>query len=208
MYQPLFREDRLDVMQDLISAQPLATLVSSAAGQIQADHVPLVLHADQSDKGVLRGHVAKGNGLWRSRAELESVMAIFQGPQSYVTPSWYPSKQEHGKVVPTWNYVVVHARGAFRFVDDADWLMAHLGALTRQHEQDRAKPWAVSDAPADYLSRQLRGIVGVELTIESLEGIWKVSQNRDMRDRAGVQEGLLREQTADADALSRLVGNA
>lgn len=208
MYQPLFREERLDVLQDLIRAQPLATLVSSAAGQIQADHVPLVLLADQSDKGVLRGHVAKGNGLWRNRAELESVMAIFQGPQSYVTPSWYPSKQEHGKVVPTWNYVVVHARGAFRFVDDADWLMAHLGALTDQHEQDRTAPWAVSDAPADYLSRQLRGIVGVEMTIESLEGVWKVSQNRDTRDRAGVQEGLLREQTADADEISRLVGNA
>ncbi len=206
VYQPaLFREDRIDVMHDLMRAHPFALLVSCISGSPTADHLPLVVHADLSAKGTIRGHIAKANPLWANRSKLSAAMAVFQGPQAYVIPSWYPSKKQHGKAVPTWNYAVVHARGDLRFVDDADWLMAHLARLTDSQESSRPTPWHVTDAPKDFIARQLSAIVGLELTIGSLEGTWKVSQNRDAQDRAGVQRGLLTENTQAATAISDLI---
>lgn len=207
MYQPaLFREERIEPMHELMRAHPFATLVSLQPGGLSADHLPLVLHPELLKLGTLRGHIAKGNPLWTSHAGPMEVLAIFQGPHAYVTPSWYPSKKEHGKVVPTWNYAVVHAFGELHFVEDPDWLLDHLDALTRQHESHRQAPWKVADAPPGYLAQMLKGIVGIEVEIGRFEGKWKVSQNRDARDRLGVQQGLLLEQREDAAAIAKLIG--
>lgn len=205
MFQPaVFREDRCDVMQELIVAHPFATIVAQATGDLTADHVPLVLKPD-AEGGLLQGHIAAANPLVRTAASPIGVLVIFQGPQTYVTPSWYASKQEHGKVVPTWNYVVVHVRGTLRFTRDNDWLLAHLADLTRQHESHRAEPWAVSDAPPDFVHRQLRGLVGFEIDIHSMEGVWKVSQNKALQDWTGVKDGLKQDKRPNASEMSRLV---
>ena len=194
---PIFRENREDVMHALMRAHPFATLVTVQDGRSAADHVPLVLH----EEGVLRGHLAAANPLVRGAANEVEGLAVFQGPQAYVHPGHYASKREHGKVVPTWNYVVVHARGPMRFERDPAWLLAHLHALTDRHESHRPAPWSVDDAPPDFLVRQLKGLVGFELAIESLEGTWKVSQNKGEVDRASVEAGLRAEGAEDIAAL-------
>lgn len=206
MFQPpIFREERTEVMQALMRDHPLASIVSSATGTLTADHVPLVLHADEGERGILRGHIAAGNPLFRMTDGPIEVLAIFQGPQAYVTPSWYASKTEHGKVVPTWNYVVVHARGTLRFIRETDWLLGHLHELTRRHKADRPTPWAVSDAPPDFVARQLRGLAGFEIAIAELEGTWKVSQNKNAADRKGVETGLRNESGPQEASISELV---
>jgi len=206
MFQPaIFQEDRLDIMQDLMRVHSFATLVSSATGELSADHVPLVLHDEESEMGVLRGHVAIGNPLFKQTDGAIDVLTIFQGPQTYITPSWYASKQEHGKVVPTWNYVVVHVRGTLTFQRDEAWLMRHLHDLTQQHESHRPDPWAVSDAPDDFVKRQLRGLIGFEIEIKNMDGTWKVSQNKNDADKAGVTSGLSKEPSSQAGEISKLV---
>ena len=190
MHQPLqFEETRVAEMHALMRSHPLAMLVADATGRLDADHVPLVLHEDGAN-GTLRGHVATGNPLVRDDAgDGAEVLAIFRGPQGYVTPSWYASKREHGKVVPTWNYVAVHARGRIRLVRETEWLMRHLEALTAEHESHRALPWGVGDAPARFIERMLRGLVGFEIVVEDLQGTWKMSQNKSDADRDGVVRG-------------------
>ena len=184
-----FREDRLPVLHDFIRERPFAVLVSHGAAGLQASHVPLVLGSGESPFGVLHGHLARANPHWQSLADAE-VLAIFQGPHAYISPSWYPSKQEHGRVVPTWNYLAVHAHGRARVFDDAQSLRAILDSLTDQQEASRPAPWKVGDAPDDYIENAARGIVGFELTLTRVEGIWKASQNRPPDDRAGAAAGL------------------
>ncbi len=206
MFQPpVFREDRIDVMQDLMRDNPFATLLWSAAGQLSAEHIPLLIHPELSEHGSIRGHVSAANPLRRQAQGEIDVLAVFQGPQAYVSPSWYPSKQQHGKVVPTWNYAVVHAHGTLRFVDEPEWLLAHLSDMTSRQERGRSSPWAISDAPDEYIARQLKALVGIEITVKSLSGSWKVSQNKDEQDRKGVELGLLAENTNQASAVSDLV---
>jgi len=206
MYQPpLFREDRLEVMHGLIRAHPFATLVTLEAGALSANHLPMILHPKLSANGTLHGHMARANPLWQNRDGGVDALAIFHGPQQYITPSWYPSKKEHGKVVPTWNYAVVHAHGPLTTIEDPAWLRAHLEALTGQQEGGRPVPWFVSDAPDDFIAHQLKGIVGFELTIGRIEGKWKVSQNRDERDRTGVSRGLRFESPGQASDMADLV---
>ena len=202
MFQPaVFCEAREDVLHGAIRAHPLATLVTHEARRIEADHVPMVLHA-AGDGLILRSHLNAANPLPRSGAEVIDALAVFQGPQAYVSPGWYASKREHGKAVPTWNYVSVHARGRMRIVrGDIDWLTDHLTALAAQHESHREEPWALSDAPEDYTARLMRGIVGVELTVTDLSGVWKMSQNKSGADRAGVADGLLSDARPDVSAL-------
>jgi len=188
MYTPgAFREDRTDVLHDAMRGIGFATLVTQG---LEANHLPLLLSGN-----VLSGHVARPNPVWK--AGEGPALAIFLGEHFYVTPSWYPSKVETGKAVPTWNYVTVHARGTIRWIQDADWLKAHVTALTAMHEKKRVEPWAVSDAPESYIDSLVRGIVGFELVIESLEGKAKLSQNREQRDRDGVRDGLAREGYGD-----------
>lgn len=192
MYQPpLFKEERLDVLHGLIRAHPFGLIISVGAdGEPVANAIPLLLDAEGGEKGTLRGHLARANPQWKLLAETRKALIVFQGPYSYVTPSWYESKKEHGKVVPTWNYVIVQVRGAVRIHEDAEWLRDHVGALSDAHEQGRAEPWAVSDAPDSFIAGQLKGIVGFEIEIAAIEGKWKVSQNRPVPDRVGVAAGL------------------
>ncbi len=188
-----FREDRVEVMHALIQAHPLATLVTMGAQGLEANHIPFLIDsASASDGafGTLRGHVARANPVWRSFNADVDVLAVFQGPQGYITPSWYPSKAQHGKVVPTWNYAVVHAHGPLKIVDDAEWLRTLVTRLTRSQESSRAKPWQVTDAPPDYINTMLKAIVGIEIPVRRLQGKWKMSQNRLPQDRDGVIAGL------------------
>jgi transcriptional regulator len=188
MYVPdHFREDRPDVLQDAIRRIGFATLVTTG---MEANHLPMLLQ-----DGMLRGHVARANPVWK--AGDGAGLAIFLGPHAYVSPSWYPSKAETGKAVPTWNYLTVHARGHIRWIQDAAWLHTHVAGLSDTHETGRAEPWAVTDAPAAYIDSLVRAIVGFEITIESLEGKWKLSQNRSAVDQGGVRDGLQRDGHAD-----------
>ena len=192
MYLPKhFEETRSEALHELIRAHPLGMLVTLNGAGLQANSVPFILDADPAGgPGMLRAHVARANPLWReTRGDVEALV-VFQGPQAYISPNWYASKAEHGKVVPTWNYVMVQARGTLRAVDDADWLRAFVTRLTTKHEAVQAQPWAVTDAPADYIDTMLRAIVGIEIPLTALTGKWKVSQNRPAADRAGVVAGL------------------
>jgi len=191
MYIPeLFAEPNLEVMYELMRAQPLATLVTLNGKGLEANHIPLILIEQPDSLGILQGHVARSNPFWHAHVEDSEVLVIFQGPESYVTPSWYLSKTEHGKVVPTWNYVSVHARGRMRVIDDKEWIRAQLDALTAQSEKAFPHPWQVSDAPSDFVDKLIESIVGIEIVISELKGKWKVSQNRPPQDRASVIAGL------------------
>ena len=187
MYLPKhFEQTDAAALEKLLREHPLATLVSSGPDGLTADHIPLEYDAASH---TLRGHVARANPLWKV-AGGQPVLAVFQGPQAYVSPSWYATKAEHHKVVPTWNYVVVHAHGELRVVDQAPWLLDLVSRLTRHHETPQVQPWAVSDAPEDYVQTMLRAIVGIEIPLTKLVGKWKMSQNRHEADRVGVARGL------------------
>jgi transcriptional regulator len=185
-----FNEDRVDVLHDLMQATGLATLVSMTADGLIASHAPLLLDPDPAPYGTLIGHLAKANPHARSADPGVQTLVIFQGPDGYITPSYYAAKREHGKVVPTWNYSAIHAYGTLEVFDDPDRLLAVVTRLTNRHESRRAAPWAVSDAPEDFVRGMLRGIVGIALPIVRLEGKVKMSQNRPAPDIAGVAEGL------------------
>lgn len=207
MYQPpLFREDRIDVQHDLIRALPLGLLVSAGPGGLLANPLPFFLDASVSEHGTLRCHMARANPQWRDLAAVEECLVVFQGPQDYVTPSWYATKQETGKVVPTWNYATVHAWGRPRVTEDVEWLRQNIEELTHAREQGRPAPWKVDEAPADFIAAQLRAIVGIEIPISRMEGKWKVSQNRPEADRYGVITGL-REQGPASEPMARLVAD-
>ncbi|MET3520580.1 FMN-binding negative transcriptional regulator [Mesorhizobium abyssinicae] len=186
---PAFRDDDKESLRATIRAARLATLVTATAEGPQATPLPLLLDENEGEHGVIYGHVAKANPQWRAPA-LGDGLAIFMGPDAYVTPAWYQAKQETGKVVPTWNYVAVHAYGPIEFFDDADRLLDVVTRLTTLHEGGRASPWAVSDAPPDFIQAQLKGIIGLRMPITRLEGKRKMSQNRNAADRAGVLAGL------------------
>ena len=191
MYQPPhFREDDLTAQHALIRAFPLGLLITAGTDGPVANLVPFQLVAVDPGKGMLRCHLARANGQLRELAEGGPALVVFQGPDAYVTPSWYETKRETGKVVPTWNYATVQVRGVARVVDDAEWLLGHVGALTDGHEMEREEPWAVGDAPEAYIKAQLKGIVGVEIAVTGIEGKWKVSQNRSAADIDGVANGL------------------
>jgi transcriptional regulator len=198
------KEDRISVLHKLMEDQPFASLITVGSSGLFASHIPMVLEPNGAN-GCLRGHISRANTQWRDYTPSVEALAIFSGPQHYITPSWYPEKQETGKVVPTWNYVVVHAYGYLKVIEDGEWLMAHLARLTRIHEAGSLVPWKIADAPADYVASQVKGIVGLEMTIERLEGKWKVSQNRSEQDRIGVANGLAELDTADSLAMKALV---
>lgn len=188
--QQQFEEARHEVLHGLIAANPLATLVVQGESGLIVNHIPLLLCASEGTPGVLRGHVARANPFWREMSGSVQAVAIFQGEDAYITPSWYPSKHADGKAVPTWNYAVVHVHGIPRVYDDADWLLAHLAEMTNQHESGQALPWKISDAPADYIERMIGAIIGIEIPIEKIVGKWKVSQNRSYADKLGIAAGL------------------
>ena len=209
MYLPKhFEETRVPVLHGLIGAHPLGALIAMTSAGLDANHIPFEVDPDPVPFGTLRGHIARANPLWRDVSRDVEALAIFQGPGTYVSPAWYPTKQETAKVVPTWNYAVVHAYGTLRFIDDRDWLRAFVSKLTDRHEAPRPEPWKVTDAPSDYIETQLGAIIGLEIPITRLVGKWKVSQNRPAQDRAGAAEGLLREGGASAAAMAELIRQA
>lgn len=206
MYLPAhFEETRPEVLRDLIAAHPLGALVTLTPGGLDANHLPFEFAVDGGPLGTLRGHVARANPVWQDFSRDVGVLVIFQGPSSYITPSWYETKKETGKVVPTYNYCTVHAHGPLIVHDDREWLRAMVTRLTQRFESTRPTPWAVADAPADYLDKQLAAIVGIEIPIARLTGKWKVSQNRPAADRANVEAGLRERGTADYAAMADLV---
>lgn len=206
MYIPNhFAEPRIDVLHELIRARPFATLVTLSSKGLDANHIPLHLSADPAPFGTLRGHVARANPVWSDLVEGAESLAIFHGPDAYVTPSWYPTKAETGKVIPTWNYAVAHAYGTLRVVDDPTWIRAQLEALTDHNEARFVEPWHVDDAPRDYTEKLIGAVVGLELVIRRLVGKWKLSQNRPAADQAGVVRGLRGLGEADALEIAALI---
>lgn len=209
MYVPAhFEETKIEVLHDLIDANPLATLVTMTSNGINANHIPLHLVKVKGRHGTLQGHVARANPVWSEIDNDVEALIIFQGPNSYITPSWYPTKQEHGKVVPTWNYVTVHAYGKFRVIDDPVWVRSQLELLTAQQEASLDKPWEIADAPVEFTDKMIGAIVGIEILITKLTGKWKVSQNQPVLNQAGVIEGLKLLNTSEATKVAALVEKA
>ncbi|MBG0839867.1 FMN-binding negative transcriptional regulator [Ectopseudomonas toyotomiensis] len=191
MYCPAaFRQDDLPSLHAQIQASGLAIVTSSGAQGLQASHLPLLLEPGEGEFGTLYGHFARANPHWRDLAAGAEALVLFSGADAYVHPGWYPAKAEHGKVVPTWNYIAVHAWGQAEVFDDPERLLQLVSRLSERHEQGRPQPWAVSDAPREYIDSMLRAIVGFALPIRRLEGKWKLSQNRSSNDQAGVRTGL------------------
>ena len=206
MYVPKQHEEfDLSVLHALIKAHPLGTWVTQSDGELLANHIPFLIDPARGEHGTLVGHVAKANPVWKSFSSTINSVVIFQGAESYITPSWYPSKHEHGKAVPTWNYAVVHGHGIPRAIEDCDWLLEHLTQLTNTHEAQQALPWKVSDAPQEFTERLMQAIVGIEIPIAKLVGKWKVSQNRPEPDKIGVVAGLLHRGDSQSKAMASLV---
>jgi len=194
MYVPAqFREDRVPVLHEMIRRIRLGTLVTLNGDGLVASHLPMLVDPEPAPFGMLSGHFARANPQWRTLKPEVEALVIFAGPQAYITPSWYATKPLTGKVVPTWNYVAIHAYGALRVVDDPAHTHAHITRLTDTQESARAQPWHVTDAPDDFIVGMVKGIIGFEFVITRLDGKWKMSQNRPAEDRAGVVAGLARE---------------
>ncbi len=191
MYLPThFAETRIEVMQALVHAHPLGALVTMGAQGLDANHVPFEYDPHPAPYGTLRAHVARANPVWQEASASIEPLVIFQGPQVYISPSWYPTKKQTGKVVPTFNYIVVHAYGPMRVIDDVAWVRAFVGKLTDRFESQRPQPWSVVDAPEDFIATQARAIVGIEIPVTRLIGKWKASQNRPAEDRESVAQAL------------------
>ena len=205
---PHHRLDDRAAQHALIRARPFGLLVTSGPGGLMANPAPFLLDETAGAHGVLRAHLARANPQWREADGAREALVVFQDVDAYVTPSWYPSKRETGKVVPTWNYSAVHVAGKLRAIEDRDWLLTLVTDLTNVHEAGRKAPWAVTDAPADYIDMMLRAIVGIEIEISRIEGKAKVSQNRTDADRAGVVSGLRAEQSEAAHRVADQVEQA
>ena len=206
MYIPkMYEENRVPVLHEFLESNPFASLITMGASGLFASHIPMVLEKDGSEFGRLKCHVSRANHQWQDFSPEVEALAIFKGVDHYITPTWYMEKQETGKVVPTWNYEVVHVYGKLQAIQDHDWLMAHLNNLTNIHEAASPEPWQVSDAPEDYIETMAKGIVGLEFSITRLEGKWKVSQNRHERDYEGILKGLDSLHTESSRAMKELV---
>lgn len=206
MYLPgHFAEPRIEAMHALMRAHPLAMLVTLTSSGLDANHIPLQLVAGSSPFGTLQGHVARANPVWRDVERDIEVLAVFRGPESYISPSWYATKKETGKAVPTWNYAVVHAHGKLRSIDDAAWLRAQIEALTAQHEAPLPHPWAVADAPRDYTEKMISALVGIEIEVTRLEGKWKASQNQPAENQAGIIAALRADGSDNGTAMAGLI---
>lgn len=187
---PQFAETRIEELHRIVREHALGVLITNSPAGLDANHLPFMLEADQEGRGVLIAHVARANPLWREAQDGQEALVVFRGMQGYITPSWYPGKQETHRRVPTWNYEVVHAHGTLHVRDDEKFVRGVVARLTRQHEADQALPWKMGDAPADYLAEQLRHIVGIEICVERLVGKRKLNQHHERRDREGAIQGL------------------
>ncbi len=206
MYVPkLLEETDPDVLHGLIRTHPLGMWVTQANGELVANHIPFLLDAGRGRHGTLVAHVARANPVWESFSTTVQSLIVFRGAETYITPSWYPSKQAHGRAVPTWNYAVVHVSGMPRAITDRDWLLQFVSRLTDTQEGSRAQPWKVADAPSDHIDRLLANIVGVEIPIDRIVGKWKANQPSPAADKLGVIAGLLDRGDAQAQEMAALV---
>ncbi len=206
MYLPKAHEETSkDVLNGLIKNHPLGCIVTLGKEGLIVNHIPFLLDPTSGEHGTLRGHVARANPMWQDLSTSTESVVIFQGPDSYVSPNWYPGKHQTGKAVPTWNYAVVHAHGFLKVIDDAAWLLKLVTELTDVHEASQSLPWQVSDAPRDYIDRMLEMIVGIEIPVTKIVGKWKMSQNRTREDRLGVVAGLDARHDAGAQAVAAWV---
>lgn len=206
MYVPKHHEETdISVLHSLVQTHPLATWITQGYGELIVNHIPFFLDSTRGDLGTLVGHVARANRVWQSFSTTVHSVLVFQGAETYITPSWYPSKQKDGKAVPTWNYAVVHAHGLPRVIEDRERLLQLLSQLTDVHESEQALPWKVSDAPQEFSDRLLQAIVGIEIPIEKLVGKWKVSQNRPASDKLGIVAGLLARNDPQSTEMASLV---
>lgn len=202
---PQFQQHDLSELTGLIQAHPLSTLVTQSPVGIEANHIPLLWRDDGSPCGVLRGHIAKANALWQQHDPSTEVLAVFHGPNAYISPSWYASKREHSRIVPTWNYSAVHAYGRLRVMEDAEWLSSHLEDMTQQLEVNIPEPWALSDAPPEFVESLLAHIVGIEILVSHFSGKWKISQNQPKGNQLSVITGLRNCGQSQAEALAEFM---
>ena len=206
MYLPKHFEERdPERLRRFIERYPLGSLVTATESGLDANHIPFLFADTGGAAGTLHGHIARANPLWREVVRDATALVIFRGPDGFISPTWYPSKRENARVVPTWNYAVVHVHGVLRFLDDPAWVRSHVEALTREHEGKRNAPWAVTDAPADFIEKMVAAVVGIEISITQLVGKWKVSQNRSIADRVGVVEALERETVPSGMTIAALI---
>lgn len=210
MYNPRwFKEERLDVLQDEVNRVSFGTIITLAKSGLMASHVPMLIDRSRGERGTLFGHVARGNTQWRDSMPHEEGLAVFLGPDAYISPRWYKTKEENGKVVPTWNYVALHVRGLVTFFEEAERIREIVMKLTQHHEADSKKPWEITDAPAEYISGELKQIVGFEMPIARIEGKWKMSQNRPEADRESVRTNLLeRDRLRDNEVSREMTGRS
>ncbi|TBR43923.1 FMN-binding negative transcriptional regulator [Marinomonas agarivorans] len=199
-----FRQDNIEQLRSLICSYPFATFITHTKDQLEVNHLPFYLH-QSNGKDRLQGHIARANPLWKNLKEQSEVLVIFQGPHCYISPSYYPSKKETGKVVPTWNYVVVQVKGSITFIEDKAWKIDMLNRLTDQHETKQVDPWSVADAPDEYTQRLLHAIVGIEVEVSSMIGKWKVSQNQSEENKQGVINHLSESDEVHAQAMASFV---
>ncbi len=204
---PHFEENDTAVLHALVRAHPLSTWIVQQHGELLVNHIPFLLDPDRGEHGTLVGHVARANPVWQALAEGAGSVAVFTGPQAYVSPNWYPSKHAHGKAVPTWNYAIVHAHGVPLVFEDPDRVLDVVKRLTQTHEAGQARPWQVEDAPADYIANLLKVIVGIEIPVQRWVGKWKVSQNRPSADQQGVAAGLNGQGSEATTRMATLVQN-
>ncbi len=205
MYIPKrFLQDDINKLKGMMANYSFATFITQNESVLEANHMPLIL-CESAEKDVLQGHIAKANPLWKNLKDKSEVLIIFNGPNSYISPNYYPTKQEHGKVVPTWNYVSVHVKGIVSFIHDDQWILTMLNNLTDQYEENQPVPWSVNDAPQVYIDKMLSAIVGLEIEIVSIAGKWKVSQDKTAENKKGVFEGLSQEAGSNAHNIARLV---
>jgi transcriptional regulator len=208
MYVPSqFQEQRAEILHQLIGAHPLGTLMTFGADGLNADHIPFEIDPGLAPFGTLRAHVARGNPLWKEYSPDVESLVVFQGPQLYISPSWYATKQKDGRVVPTYNYMVVHAYGRMRVIEDPQWLRALLERLTGKFEAAQARPWSMDDAPADYIEKLLPAIVGIEIPVTRMIGKWKVSQNQPLANRLSVEQALREQGGANAATIADAVSS-
>jgi len=206
LYVPKFNEEKdLTILHSLIKSKPLGTWTTISAGEITINHIPFVLHEHKGELGTLVGHVARSNNIFQTYSTNVNSVVVFQGDQAYISPSWYPSKHSHGKAVPTWNYVVVHAYGIPKVHEDPDWLLQHLNELTDIHESEQALPWKISDAPEEFIKKLTGAIVGIEIPITKLTGKWKLGQNRPEADKLGTIAGLMSRNDSESHGLASLL---
>jgi len=207
MYNPRwYKEERLEVLQSAVDRISFGTIITNTASGISASHVPMLIDRSRGERGTLFGHVARGNSQWRESQQGAEGLAVFLGPDAYISPTWYQTKKETGKVVPTWNYVAIHVRGPVTFFEDPERLREVVTKLTERHEAGSGDPWEVTDAPPDYIQGELRSIVGFEMPIARIEGKWKMGQNRPKADIEGAIAGLKERGRLRDEAVSREMG--